>query len=393
MFYYPSCPKPPGVRRCRLGGQLSDGLRAFLFLALCALVALSSGPARAQTRMFRPSAATVGTNGKHCLDEQKRKLMLEHFMGGSINPLGIENQLILTYCIPFMEKPGILFDYSKFEFGIANYISPTHFHLGPTLKFAPLSFLILRAEVTGFYIWPIPLQGAGYIETKGYSDFDRSTVSPALGVAKDMYGIRTVLGVTLQGSLPLGKWVDLLIVNGLSGEYWKVANGDFASKFWYVAKLDGIMDGTGDWALINNAALLFSIKPHRNHAIRVGVTDNLLYIPGSAYIGNIAAGLLAWSVNNLQDLAKSFAFFLRVGTFTNHAFRSGITLAGGLDITYELSSKPTRRVIEEQAAPPPDAASATTTTLPTDPAAPAGTPATDATSPGTTAAPTAEGQK
>jgi hypothetical protein len=36
----------------------------------------------------------VYSRGKHCLDEQKRKLMLEHFMGGSINPLGIENQLV-----------------------------------------------------------------------------------------------------------------------------------------------------------------------------------------------------------------------------------------------------------------------------------------------------------
>ena len=75
-----------------------------------------------------------------------------------------------------------------------------------------------------------------------------------------------------------------------------MANGDdtrYPSKYYYLAKLDGIMDGSGDWALVNNAALLVSIKPHRNHAIRVGFTDNLLYVPGSGYKGNIAAGLLA----------------------------------------------------------------------------------------------------
>lgn len=353
---------------------------------------------------MRATAGSIGSRGKHCLDEQKNKLLLEHFMGGSINPLGIENQLVLTYCTPFIEKPGILFDFTKLEFGLANYISPTNIHVGPTVRFAPLSFLILRAELTGFYIWPIPLQGAGFIMTKGYDDFNKETVSPKLGEATDMSGLRIALGVTLQGALPLGRYVDVLIVNGLTGEFWRVANGDntrYPSKFFYAAKLDAVINGSGDWSLLNNAALLVSIKPHRNHAIRLGVTDSLVYVPGSGYKGNIVAGILSWSVNNLRDLAKSFAFFLRVGAFTDHAFRvgSGITLAGGLDITYELISKPTRRAIEEQQnEPPTDAATSATTTLgetkpdaQTTPApdSPAASPAvkTDA------AAPTAEGSK
>lgn len=353
---------------------------------------------------MRTTAGSIGSRGKHCLDEQKNKLLLEHFMGGSINPLGIENQFVLTYCTPFIEKPGILFDYSKLEFGLANYISPTHVHIGPTVRFAPLSFLILRAELTGFYIWPIPLQGAGFIMTKGYDDFNKETVSPKLGEATDMSGLRIALGVTLQGALPLGRFVDILIVNGLTGEFWRVANGDntrYPSKFFYAAKLDAVIDGSGDWSLLNNAALLVSIKPNKNHSIRLGVTDSLVYVPGSGYKGNIVAGIFAWSVNNLRDLAKSFAFFLRVGTFTDHAFRvgSGITLAGGLDITYELISKPTRRAIEEQQQQPPaDAATAATTTLEEAKPAPAETPSdgAKATSPATptdAAAPTAEGSK
>lgn len=328
-------------------------LRLF-FLGLCLLALVCPHGLQAQTRTLRATAGPPGSRGKHCLDEQKRKLLLEHFMGGSINPLGIENQLILTYCMPFLEKPGLLFDYTKLEFGLANYISPTHLHVGPTVKFAPLSFLILRAELTAFYIWPIPLQGAGYIQTKDYSDFNPDTVRPKIGEATDIYGLRTALGVTLQGAVPLGKRVEILLVNGLTGEFWKVANGDRPSPFWYVAKLDGIMNGSGDWALINNAALLLSIKASQNHAVRIGVSDSLLYIPQSGYTGNIAAGLVAWSVQNLRNLAKSFAFFVRVGSFTHHAFRSGITLAAGLDITYELTSSPTRRATletEQQAAP------------------------------------------
>lgn len=395
MFYKKCSRSPARGDTPQIRTWLNVGLRAYLLWAMSLCGLMVAGTAQAQSRTLRATAGSLGSRGKHCLDEQKRKLLLEHFMGGSINPLGIENQLSLTYCMPFIEKPGILFDYTKFEFGLANYISPTHVHIGPTVRFAPLSFLILRAEVTGFYIWPIPLQGAGFIMTKGYEDFDSKTVSPKLGEATDMYGVRVALGVTLQGAIPLGKRVDILLVNGLTGEFWRMANGDdtrYPSKYYYLAKLDGIMDGSGDWALVNNAALLVSIKPHRNHAIRVGFTDNLLYVPGSGYKGNIAAGLLAWSVNNLRDLAKSFALFVRVGTFTHHAFRSGITLAAGLDITYELTSTPTRRALETQEAqeaPPPDAATSTTTTLPAD-AEPAPASATAPTEP---AAPAAEGQK
>jgi hypothetical protein len=121
---------------------------------------------------------------------------------------------------------------------------------GPTVRFAPLSFLILRAELTGFYIWPIPLQGAGFIMTQGYEDFKRETVSPKLGEATDMSGVRVALGATLQGSIPLGKWVDILFANGLTGEFWRVANGDdvrYPSKFFYAAKLDAVINGS--WGL------------------------------------------------------------------------------------------------------------------------------------------------
>ena len=88
-------------------------------------------------------------------------------------------------------------------------------------------------------------------------------------------------------------------------------------------RLDRTLARLKTWMEANNAALLVSIKPHRNHAIRLGVTDSLVYVPGSGYKGNIVAGILSRSVNNLRDLAKSFAFFLRVGAFTDHAFRKG----------------------------------------------------------------------
>ena len=270
-----------GAFATRFGTMLASCILFFVALlagrgGLCAV-----GDPSSQTRSWGATWGPSGGQGKHCLDEQKRKLMLEHVISGAHNPLGFENQLILTYCIPLTEKPSILFDPTKLELGLANYISPSSFHIGPTIRLVPLSFVTLRAEVTAFYIWPVPMQGAGYIETTNYQNFKEATANPPPGPAMDMYGIRAALGVTLQGALPLGSKVEISLINGLTGEYWKVANDGHTLRFWYVARLDGIMHGRGDWALVNNVALLLSIKPHPNHAIRIGFTDSLLYIPGS----------------------------------------------------------------------------------------------------------------
>lgn len=417
-----------GAFATRFGTMLASCILFFVALlaghsGLCAV-----GDPSSQTRSWGATWGPSGGQGKHCLDEQKRKLMLEHVISGAHNPLGFENQFILTYCIPLTEKPSILFDPTKIELGLANYISPSSFHIGPTIRLVPLSFVTLRAEVTAFYIWPVPMQGAGYIETTNYQNFKEATANPPPGPAMDMYGIRAALGVTLQGSLPLGSKVEISLINGLTGEYWRAANDGRTRKFWYVARLDGIMHGRGDWALVNNVALLVSIKPHPNHAIRIGFTDSLLYIKGSdaygftlpttnpdgscplsvcrtglfgKYVANITAGVLAWSVIKLNNRAKHLDLFLRVGAFTRHAVRSGVTLAAGLGITYELSSTPTRDAIEASEPPPPDAAiPATTTMTPTLPSAttnPAPAPTSEPPKPAPTAeepaTPVVEGQK
>jgi hypothetical protein len=210
-----------------------------------------------------------------------------------------------------------------------------------------------------------------------YSAFEiealqRDTYGPRPG--RDAYGIRAMLGVTLQGAIPLGNRVDLLFANGFSAEFWRINS----NEYYYLARRDTIMNGNGDWVLANTAALLLSIRVHRNALLRIGATDDLVYTPNFGYLGNIAAGLVSVSVPNLRNLAKQLAVFLRVGTFTHHQFRSGITLAAGFDITYELSKKPTRRALEEQQAaeapgaqPPPDPVAPAPAETPASPAPPA----------------------
>lgn len=320
--------------------------------AACALAFLFTsawviGAASAQ-RLSVTSPRPV-VRGKHCLGENSTKLLLNHYMAGSINPLGIGQTMRLGLCKPLIQKDGLLFDFTNVEAGLINMLSPTDVHGGVYINVTPLSILTLRAESTAYYIWPIPLQGAGFITVQAPEDFKLSVLSP------DPYGskpasravaVRGLLGATLQGAVPLGKRVDLIVVDSFGAEYVRTfSDGYSEDKYYYNARRDSILRRDGDWVLINTAVLLASINLHPNHTLRIGATDDLVYVPHNGYIGNIAAGLIAYSVKNLRDLAKAFSIFFRVGTFTNHAFRvgSGITLAAGLDVTYELFKRPTRR--------------------------------------------------
>jgi hypothetical protein len=339
------------------------GLRRSWLLALLLLgIGGLSRPAAAQRAAPIPgSQAKNDVPGEHCLGEEKQKLLLEHYMAGSINPLGIGNLLRLSLCTPLItSRRGLLYDLTNVEFGALLTNSPTDVQAGGFISLVPLSFLVLKAEATGFYIWPIPLQGAGFIKTTDPSDFSKALLSPSpfgANPATTAYGARALIGATLQAQFSLGKWVDVSVVDGASYEYWKLASDGFAQFLsdqqaagrpqpgFYSARRDVILLGSGDGLVTNSAVVLVGLKPHPNLAIRIGATDDLVYVPSHGYLGNIAAALVVVSVKNLRDLAKSFSFFIRAGAFTHHAWRvgTGATLALGLDITYELFGRTARR--------------------------------------------------
>ncbi|MCS6913985.1 MAG: hypothetical protein NZ890_12185 [Myxococcota bacterium] len=282
-------------------------------------------------------------SGKHCLDEPHTKLLVNHTLVGSINPLGLENQLRFSVCTPLVRRPGLLFMLTYVEAGLANYISPTHIHLGPFLSISPLSILTLRAEVTGMFIWPLALPGAGYIPLDGYEPFTDQTLEPPLegpDAGRRAYGVRSLLGATLQAGLPVGRGVTLAVVDAFGAEWWRVLPVDpFEGRdrpFYYLARRDVTARADGDWILANMALLLAMVEFKGNYVLRLGALDDLVVVPASGYIGNLVGGLVAIMVRRISTLARNLQLFLRLGGYTDHAFRGGVAVAGGLDIYYEV---------------------------------------------------------
>ena len=335
-------------------------------------------------------------SGKHCLGETQNKLTLEHTIAGSINPLGIGNIVRLGWCTPLIRKPGLLFDFTNFDIGALFTNSPTDVQVGVQAFLSPLSILVLRAEATVFYIWPIPLQGAGFITVNSPQEFTLARLSPdptgtnrTTGLpetpATTAYGGRVMIGATLQGQVPLGKKLDIAAAIGANLEYWSLNSSALmglpAGGGFYSARRDVILLGSSDWVLLSTAALLLNIKIHRNSSLKIGGVNDLAYVPSHGYLGNIAGGLLVWNVANLRQLAKNFNFFARVGTFTHHQFRAGVTIALGLSVVYELSPKPGKLPPPEPTVQPQPATAAPEGTPGTEPSGATDVGSTSATAP------------
>lgn len=387
------------------GGPYGGPILRLLFFLVGGLLSGLGQPGDAEAqRLSTPSAirpAPTG-RGKHCLGEAVNKTTLEHTVAGSINPLGIGNTLRLGWCTPLIKKPGLLWDFTNFDIGALMMNSPTDTHLGVQMFLAPISILVLRAEATAFYIWPTPLQGAGFITVNSPSDFTLARLSPdptgwnhnpapgempgPVTPASTAFGGRVMIGATLQGQVPIVKKLDIQAAIGAQAEYWAVSSPALASVppggGFYAARRDVILLGSADWVIASTAALLLNIKPHYNLNLKLGGFNDLVYVPSHGYLGNIAGGILVLNVPNLRFLAKSFNFFFRGGLFTHHAFRvgGGLTIAGGVNIIYELSPSPQRL-------PPPDAAvapaSATADPAPAAPPSPGSAPAAGAPPPAT----------
>lgn len=284
-----------------------------------------------------PAASVPARTGKHCLDEPYTRFTISHTLAGQINPLGSEQQLIASLCVPLIKTPGILFDYTHFEVGLSNYLSPSYDHQGAFIAIAPLSVLKLRAEVAGLYIWTIPTDGAGYFSFPGYNaDFSEDTrPHQRAGTAG---GAVVGLSATLQGAVPLPKDLKILITDTFLAEYWVVGDKDY----YYNLRRDAILAQT-DWAAKNSGAVLLEVPFSSNVSLRVGVTDEITFVPRSGFVNNVAAGIATLLVNRLTSVVRNFQPFVRVGVYTHHSsvneFRQGEGNAIiGINAVYDVAT-------------------------------------------------------
>jgi len=306
--------------------------RALFAAASASAALLAASPAFTQSA--RPAAAAPA--GKHCLDENRTKVILNQTLAGQINPLGGEHHLFLSVCVPLIQTPGVLYDFTNIEGGLVNYLSPTYVHQGGFLSITPLSVLQLKAEFTGIYIWSIPIDGAGYYPYQSFEGDFSNDARPA-ELAGHARGSTFGLSATLRGKVDLPKNLDLLLADTVLVEQWNIG----PAPYYYNLRRDILLQKS-DWTVRNTFAALVEIPVSPNFAVRAGVTDELTMAPSSGYATNVAALLATGLVRRYGDTIRNLQLFVRGGLYTHHAsankFRTGeANLIAGVNVLYDLS--------------------------------------------------------
>lgn len=276
----------------------------------------------------RPALAEEG-RGQHCLGEERSKLVLSETLVLQTEPLGVENQLQLGGCTPLVRSQGILFDRTNLQAGLIVYAAPVYVLPGLFVSVAPLSILDLRAEVQPFWVWPIGLDGAGYFPR---SSADEQFEDLPADQAESAQGWTAIFTGTLQAEVEVAPGWTVAVLDQLAYAYWSV--GD--APFYYHPRYDFVL-ARQDWVGKNMAFLLLGRRLSERVTVRAGVTDEVMWSVRTGNGQNILAGIVTADVAGWPRKGDLLSPFLRVGGFTDHAFRDGVALLGGVSVALDAT--------------------------------------------------------
>ncbi len=301
----------------------------FALAGLVVATACSSSIAYAE-----PSSSHSESNGRHCLGEQRSKLVIHQLLGGQYNPWGAENTMSIGICSPLIGRPGILFEYTNIEVGLVSILSPVYNHIGPYIQLTPLSVLQLRVDMTWVAYWPFFFDRAGFYGREGYQDDYQNAALPSEN-AETATGWNITFSAVLRARVPIGP-VAIVLFDMLTYEHWSL--GD--EPYYVNLKRDMIFANT-DWVLTNEAILCVEIPLSSNLNLRVGGFDSLRYLPDSRNLNNLAGGMLMLNIPRGGRTTRDVSPFVRVGWYSNHAFRRGeVSAVVGLTMSYDVVSIP-----------------------------------------------------
>lgn len=275
--------------------------------------------------------------GKHCLDEARVKIAVDQTLGGSLNPSGVEQELALRLCAPLIRAPGVLFDLTSVEVGLLNILSPTYVHQGVFAAVTPLSPLVLRAELTGVYVWTLPLNGAGYFRYPGY-DADARDELKTEDLAEQAAGYNLGLSATLRARIGPDRGAGLIVLDSFLAEHWSLGDGPY-----YANLRRDVLMAASDWVLKNTGVVLGDIPLSADVTLRAGAVNATTVVPASRLTTNALTGMVALPIRRLSHLLWELQPFVLAGAYTHHASAGGLrtgeaTLLAGASATYDIAT-------------------------------------------------------
>lgn len=248
-----------------------------------------------------------------------------------LNPMGMEHAFRAGLRARLGDPSELLFTGTHVEAGAVSYVSPVYAYHGGYLQVSPLAFLALRAEITGTALWPIGMDGSGYFALQGY-DADVHEQSLPADAASSATGWNVSLLARLQGAVPLGEGVQLLLANQMEGTH--VTLGE--APYHLNPKHDAVL-AQQDWVVTNDAIAFVDIRLEPDLSLRVGAYSNLRWVPGSGYVGHQVGPMAILSWTRPDPEVSALNVFVRGGGYTHHGPRQDeATILGGVSVAYDL---------------------------------------------------------
>lgn len=256
-------------------------------------------------------------DGHHCAGEEKTKILLRNQLGAlQVNPMGAEYHARLGLCMPFISDPGILFDFTRFEFGASTYLSPAYFEGGAYMELIPLSFLQLRAEILGLVYYPFfSFPRTGYHAVEGYDAGFEGDDLPHENAETGVGGWNANFFAILRAKIPLGKVLRLVILSATSFEFYSIGDADY----YYNVKREMVMQ-QDDWIVYNESLLLFEWTVAAGIDMRLGLYNQVRSVPRSGYLADRAGAMAMVAIDEAGPF-KEIQPFLRGGLWLAHDFR------------------------------------------------------------------------
>jgi len=189
---------------------------------------------------------------------------LQETLGGSVNTLGIQNNLELSWRWGLSHSQNPLLKDAHFTVGFNDSLSPAYNRLSAYVELSPLSILDLRAGIE-----PAVYFGtfSALQDFTGYDDlFDEDTRRETNGRAKAGLGGRVYLAPTFK--IRFGR---VILATSAEFEWWKAGND---GPYFYESTRDLLMKAEGDSMVQTSSVVLYEI-PRGEGKVLIGPIHNL----------------------------------------------------------------------------------------------------------------------
>lgn len=186
---------------------------------------------------------------------------LRETFGGSVNTLGVQNNLELVWTRKSTSTNPLLSD-AHVSVGLSDSLSPAYNRVGGWVEVSPLSILDLRAGIEPAVYFGTFSSLTDYASYDDAFDTDTRKAKDRAGDKSFGTGGRAYLSPTLK--LKLGR---VIAVSGADFEWWRASND---GPYFYEPTRDLLLESAGDSMVQGSSLILFEFRRPSGGKLLVG---------------------------------------------------------------------------------------------------------------------------